>query len=124
MIKLTTTGKFDRTNKFLDSILHMNVESKLKRFGKMGVEALSSATPVRTGTTANSWIYEIEKSSEGYTLSWKNTHENRGVSIALLIQNGHYTRNGGYVRGIDYINPAVQPIFEEMANSLWKEVTK
>lgn len=86
------------------------------------MEALSKATPVDTGKTASSWSYEIVVTREGYTIYWDNSNVNRGISIALLLQYGHGTRNGGFVEGRDYINPALRPIFDQMADEAWREV--
>ena len=90
----------------------------------MGVDALREATPRDTGKTANSWDYIIEETPDSVTITWTNSNENRSIPIALLIQYGHATRKGGWVSGIDYINPALKPIFEEIAKSAWEEVTK
>ncbi len=96
----------------------------LERYGLRGVEALSAATPVRTGMTAISWSYDIVQNEDGYSIIWKNDNINKYVNIALILQYGHATRNGGYVQGIDYINPALKPIFDELAKAAWKEVTR
>jgi hypothetical protein len=95
----------------------------LDRWGQLGVQALSSATPVDTGTTAASWNYEIHQSKGSTTLVWTNSNTNKGIPIALLIQYGHGTGNGGYVAGRDYINPAIQPVFDQIAKEAWEEVT-
>ena len=95
----------------------------LNKYGKMGVSALAAATPVDTGKTADSWIYEIETSKDSYTITWSNTNVNNHVNIALILQYGHATRNGGYVSGRDYINPALQPVFDQIAEEAWREVT-
>ena len=89
----------------------------------MGVDALAAATPVDTGKTAASWTYEIEKKNGSYSIVWLNTNVNKYVNIALILQYGHGTRNGGYVKGRDYINPAIQPIFDKIAEDAWREVT-
>ena len=95
----------------------------LSKYGEMGVLALSQATPLDSGETARSWSYEIEKTGSGYNLVWKNSHVNKGVPIAIILQYGHGTRNGGYVQGRDYINPALRPIFDGIAADSWKEMT-
>lgn len=95
----------------------------LSKYGEMGVLALSRATPKDSGETARSWSYEIEKTGSGYKLVWKNSHVNKGVPIAIILQYGHGTRNGGYVQGRDYINPALRPIFDGIAADSWKEMT-
>lgn len=93
-----------------------------EKYANEGVNALSSATPVDTGLTAKSWDYEISNTDTSTTIYWKNSNVVNGVPIAVLIQYGHGTKNGGYVEGIDYINPALRPIFEKMAQDAWKEV--
>lgn len=100
-----------------------NISDILNGYGQIGVDALISATPVRSGLTAGSWGYEVTRTSDQYKITWTNTHMHEGVAIAVLIQYGHGTGTGGYVQGIDYINPAIRPIFEEIANSVWKAVT-
>ena len=96
----------------------------LDKYGREGVEALSAATPVDSGKTASSWKYDIEHSSRGASISFSNTNINKGVNIAIILQYGHGTRNGGYVQGRDYINPAIQPVFDRIVNEAWKEVTQ
>lgn len=118
---ITQKGDWKKTTDFLKKVVPLDVD--LSKYGRMGVEALRSATPVRTGRTAASWTYSIEKTQYGVAIQWNNTNVNKGVNIAILIQVGHGTRNGGYVQGIDYINPALQPIFEQMANDIFKEVS-
>lgn len=99
--------------------------TRLSKYGEMGVQALVEATPKRTGETANSWYYEILETPTGVSIVWNNSHVEKGyANIALLLQYGHGTRNGGYVQGIDYINPALAPIFEKIAKSAWEEVTR
>lgn len=124
MIKYVVKGDFKNTEGFLKKIKQLNFRRHLEQYGRKGVEALSKATPVDTGKTASSWDYEIEESSEGFSITWTNSNVNSGVNIALILQYGHGTRNGGYVQGRDYINPAMQPIFDEMADAAWGEVTK
>ncbi len=123
-ITFTHKGKFEKTYKFFDRALKANYRAILEKYGKEGVDALSSATPVRTGLTASSWGYEITTKGNTATITWTNSNTNHGVNIAVLLQYGHGTRNGGYVRGIDYINPTIQPIFKRMADEAWKEVTE
>lgn len=101
----------------------MRLESILKKYGEQGVKALSEATPKDTGKTAASWSYKISNTSKGFKLDWTNSNTNQGVNIALIIQYGHGTSTGAYVQGRDYINPALKPIFDEIANAVWKEVT-
>lgn len=95
----------------------------LSRFGEMGVEALEKATPRKTGKTALSWKYSIEKTKSGLSLVWSNSNVNKGANIAILIQYGHGMPNGTYVDGVDYINPALKPLFEKIAKDAWVEVT-
>lgn len=123
MITIRQKGDFSKTEKFLRHAKDFQVMNILNKYGARGVELLSAATPVRSGTTASSWSYEIGGSSGEYTIYYLNSNENKGVNIALILQYGHGTRQGGYVQGRDYINPALQTAFEEMANEAWKEVT-
>ena len=122
MIKITHKGDFSKTIKFLTKIKVLSIYKILEKYGRMGVEALAAATPVDTGKTADSWTYEIEPTSSGYSINWLNTNVNKHVNIALILQYGHGTRNGGYVKGRDYINPAIQPIFDKMSSAIWQEV--
>ena len=94
----------------------------LEKYGQMGVEALRSATPIDSGKTAESWGYEISVGKEGATIYWTNTNQNKGVYIAVILQYGHGTGTGGYVQGIDYINPAIRPVFDKIAEEAWMEV--
>ena len=96
----------------------------LDKYGREGIAALSSATPIDTGKTASSWYYEIENKNGSATISFYNSNVNKGENIAILIQYGHGLRGGGYVQGRDYINPAIQPIFDKIAENAWREVTK
>lgn len=122
MIKLSSTGNFNKTEKFLKR--SNNIKLELDAYGKKGVAALAAATPVNSGETANSWYYEITKQNGKYTIAFKNSNINNGVPIAIILQYGHGTNNGGWVEGRDYINPAIQPIFDEMAEAAWKEVKR
>lgn len=124
MISFKHTGDFSKTTKFLERAKRGDYLKVLDKYGKEGVKALSSATPVDSGTTANSWSYKIEKGNSSAKISFLNSNVNKGVPIAIILQYGHGTRNGGYVQGRDYINPAIQPIFDQIANEAWKEVTK
>lgn len=123
MIKLTTTGKFDKTNKFLKRASTWSKNVNLDVYAKRGVAALSSATPVDTGLTASSWYYRIDRKDGLISITFLNSNINKGVPIAIILQYGHGTRNGGWVEGRDYINPAIRPIFDELAKAAWKEVT-
>lgn len=117
-------GDFKKTEKFLKKSFGKDYRSVLEKYAQKGVEALSSATPVDSGTTAASWGYEIVQNENQLSIHWTNSNIQKGVNIAILIQYGHGTRNGGYVAGRDYINPALRVIFDEMADAVWKEVTK
>ena len=126
-------GDWKKTHKLLQKIVGLDEKgaeahyvSSLNKYGQMGVDALKAATPVDSGLTANSWGYEIRTSREMgyYSIIWTNSHVEKGwANIAILLQYGHGTRNGGYVQGRDYINPAMRPIFDEIARKLWEEVS-
>lgn len=123
MIGFESSGDFKNIEKFLKSMSDEEYLKVLDEYGKIGVEALQQATPKDSGTTAASWGYEIHKRRGGATIYWTNTNENKGEYIAILLQYGHGTRNGGYVVGRDYINPAMRPVFDKLADDAWKEVT-
>lgn len=124
MIGFRQKGDFSKTTKFLTK-LKQNVDiSTFEKYGKKGVAALASATPVDSGLTANSWYYKIEKTNSSISLLFCNSNIQNGVPIAVILQYGHGTRNGGWVQGRDYINPAIQPIFDKIVNNAWREVTK
>lgn len=124
MITFKHKGDYKKASSYLERLKEVAKLSKLDKFGQMGVDALSKSTPTRTGKTASSWEYEIVHSGKSASIRWFNTNENKGVNIAVIIQYGHGTGTGGYVTGIDYINPAMRPIFEDIAEEVWKEVTK
>ena len=124
MIGFRQKGDFSKTTKFLTK-LKQNVDiSTFEKYGKKGVAALASATPVDSGLTANSWYYKIEKTNDSISLLFCNSNIQNGVPIAVILQYGHGTRNGGWVQGRDYINPAIQPIFDQIVKEAWREVTK
>lgn len=123
MIKIVSKGNFNKTEEMLKKSGHWAKNISLDSYGVKGVEALRNATPKDTGLTANSWSYRIEKSNDNITISFENSNINNGVPIAIILQYGHGTRNGGWVEGYDYINPAIRPIFDELAKAAWKEVT-
>lgn len=123
MITFSGTGDFSKTTAYFEKMLKAFDSGLLDKYGREGVAALSAATPVRTGLTASSWSYEIEGSSDSIVISFLNSNINKGVPIAIILQLGHGTGTGGYVEGRDYINPAIQPVFEKMAEEAWKEVT-
>lgn len=123
MIIVRHRGDLKKTKNFLDRMKERSYLKNLEKYAQEGVAALSAATPVDTGKTANSWTYEIENTDTRYAIYWINTNENKGVNIALILQTGHGTGSGGYVQGIDYINPAMKPILQKIADEAWKEVT-
>lgn len=116
-------GDFSKTEKFFNSLLKLDYLNVLERYGQAGVAALASATPKDSGLTAASWDYEITHNGKKTTIAFTNSNISNGVNIAIILQYGHGTRNGGYVAGRDYINPAIQPIFDKIANEAWREVT-
>lgn len=122
MISFVHKGNFNNTEKFFDRIMHRSYKDTLASYGERGVKALAAATPKDTGKTADSWIYSIEEGKGTVSIVWSNTNVNKGLNIAVLLQYGHGTRNGGYVQGRDYINPALRPLFDEIANKAWEEV--
>ena len=124
MITFKQRGDFKKTERFLSNAAKIKVDAILKRYGTEGVAALAHATPVRTGATANSWDFSITRSHWGYTITWTNFHKNQGANIAILIQYGHGTGTGGYIPPIDYVNPAMKPIFDRIAEEIWKEVSR
>ena len=124
MIVIKQKGNFNNTEKFLKSAstISNNIRRILEKYGREGVTALASATPIDSGLTAHSWDYEIQISKNSSTISWNNSHIVNGVPIAIILQFGHGTRNGGYVQGRDYINPAIRPIFDKISEEIWREV--
>ena len=124
MITFRQKGDFSRTTRFLEKAKHIVRLSDLDKYGKAGVAALASATPVESGKTANSWYYTIEHKKGSVSISFHNSNIQNGVPIAIVIQYGHGTRNGGWVEGIDYVNPSIQPIFNSITEEVWKEVTR
>lgn len=123
MFSLTSKGDYKNLEKYLKKSLGQDYMSVLEKYGREGVQALSSATPVDSGDTASSWYYKIVRENGKISIVWCNNHVNKGCNIAVILQYGHATRQGGYVSGRDYINPALQPIFDELADAAWKEVT-
>ena len=124
MITITQKGSFDNTEKYLRRLKTKDLYAVLNKYGHQGVVALSNATPRDSGLTAESWYYSIVQRPGYYSIRWHNRHEEDGIPIAVLIQYGHGTRNGGYVQGQDYIMPAMRPLFERIAAEAWREVTK
>lgn len=124
MVSFGHKGDFSKTMKFLVQARKGVKLRDLDKYGREGVAALASATPVDTGETANSWYYEIEHGSDSVSIVFKNSHVQNGVPIAVILQYGHGTGTGGWVEGRDYINPAIQPLFDKIAENAWGEVTK
>ena len=124
MIKFRQQGDSSKLTRYLEKVKEAAKIGVLNRYGREGVAALASATPVDTGKTAESWYYEIKHQNGSAMITFYNSNINEGVPIAIILQYGHGTRNGGWVQGRDYINPAIQPIFDKIANDAWEEVTK
>lgn len=124
MIGVKVKGSFSKTEKFVKGAKQLQIERVLSKYGAKGVAALASATPVDSGLTASSWYYKVVVTPYYAKLMFCNSNTNKGVPIAIILQYGHGTGTGGWVEGRDYINPAVQPIFDEILNSTWREVTK
>lgn len=124
MIGFKQKGDFSKATKYLERIRQSSRLRILEKYGAIGVEALSKATPVDSGLTASSWYYKVEVTNTYATIKYCNSNVNKGVPIAIILQTGHGTRNGGWVEGRDYINPAIQPVFDELVNRAWGEVTK
>ena len=124
VVMIRQKGDFRRTSDFLKRANRLNLDVILNQYGQEGVEALRAATPKDTGTTANSWRYVVHKGTGSITITWSNSNIVDGVPIAVILQYGHGTRNGGYVQGTDYINPAMKPIFDKIAQRAWEEVKR
>lgn len=122
MISFESKGNFNKTEQFLKNIVGKKYTNILRKYAEQGVHALASATPKDTGETAASWSYEIVQEGNSLCIYWTNSHLEKGVNIAVILQYGHGTRTGGYVQGRDYINPAMRPTFDNLANAAWKEV--
>lgn len=124
MISFRHKGDFSKTSNWLRKIREAARLGILDKYGREGVAALASATPTETGRTASSWYYQIERRNGSVAIVFLNSNINNGVPIAIILQYGHGTGTGGWVEGRDYINPAIQPLFDRAANELWREVTK
>lgn len=124
MIRVSHKGDLSKATQYLKKLKESARIDILSRYGQKGVNALASATPVDSGLTASSWYYEIEQKKGSMAITFNNSNIQNGVPIAIIIQLGHGTGTGGWVQGRDYINPAIQPIFDEIANDLWREVTR
>jgi len=127
MISFEVTGDLKRTKNFLETSKNANnmimSKTRIKSIAEKGVSVLKENTPKLTGATANAWSYEIKQAKDKIIVSWNNNNTVDGVNIAIILQYGHGTKNGGYVQGIDYINPALKPIFNDMASDMWRVVT-
>ena len=123
MITVRSKGDFSKLNGFLEKAKEAVKLGNLDKYGKAGVKALESATPMDSGLTANSWYYTIERNDNTVSINFHNSNIQNGIPIAIILQYGHGTGTGGWVEGRDYINPAIQPIFDEISTDLWKEVT-
>jgi hypothetical protein len=124
MIEVTGKGDFSKTKNFLHKLSRGEIFSGFNQYGQLGVNALARATPVDTGLTQRSWSYRIIKDPRGPGIEWTNTNVVSGISVAILIQYGHATGTGGYVHGRDFINPAMRPIFDKIANDVWEKVKR
>ena len=124
MITFRQKGDFSKLTRYLERVKEAVRLGVLDKYGREGVAALASATPVDSGATASSWYYEIKHTKSSASISFYNSHVNKGVPIAIILQYGHGTGTGGWVQGIDYINPAIQPVFDRIADEAWREVTK
>lgn len=124
MITFRQKGDFSKLTRYLERVKEVVKLGDLDKYGRAGVAALASATPIDTGLTASSWYYEISNKNGSAMISFHNSNIQNGVPIAIILQYGHGTRNGGLVEGRDYINPAIRPIFDRIADDAWKEVTK
>ncbi len=124
MINIRQKGDFKNLSSFLEKTKEKLNLGLLDKYGREGVAALQAATPKDTGKTSESWYYKIERKNGSVSLTFHNSNQNKGVPIAIILQYGHATRNGGYVEGVDYINPALRPIFDKIAEEAWKEVKK
>lgn len=123
MVKINHRGNFSKTYKILNEKKNVSVYSILDRYGRIGVSELSAATPVDTGLTAASWDYRIDRDRNGMKLVFTNSNIQNGICIAVLLEYGHATRNGGWVEGREYIGPAIEPVFNKIADEVWKEVS-
>jgi len=124
IISTRVEGDYEKTLSWLKQLKFNRKMKLLESYGAKGVEALEQATPRRTGKTASLWEYEIKQTSKTITIIWRNLNVVNGVNIAMILQYGHGTKGGGYVKGVDYINPALKPIFDEISENVWKEISK
>lgn len=124
VIEFKHKGNFRKTDGFLKNLKYFSIDQILDYYGQKGVEALKATTPVDTGKTASSWYYEIVKEQGKTSVVWKNSNIKDWVNVAVIIQYGHATSSGSWVEGIDYINPALQPIFNQIAEDAWNEIRR
>lgn len=124
MITIVAKGSFDRTEAWVRRMASGEIFDVLNRYGDVGKAALASATPVDSGLTASSWSSEVSKKGNTWEIIWSNSNEHSGVNVAIILQYGHGTGTGGYVAGRDYINPAIKPVFDQIAEAVWREVTR
>ena len=124
MITFRQKGDFSKLTRYLERVKEAVKLGNLDKYGREGVAALASATPIESGKTASSWYYEIENSNGSAIISFYNSNVNKGVPIAIILQYGHGTGTGGWVQGRDYINPAIQPVFDRIAEEAWRDATK
>lgn len=124
MVRFRQKGDFSKLTSYFERLKEVVKLGDLDKYGREGVDALSSATPVDSGVTASSWYYEIEHRDGSARISFHNSNIQNGVPIAIILQYGHGTRHGGWVQGRDYINPAIQPLFDKITDDAWREVTK
>jgi hypothetical protein len=123
MISATSTGSFEKTMAFLKLMQSNRIFNVLDRYGRIGVDLLASATPRDTGETSESWRYTVTHKAGRHAITWYNTHVEDGINIAIIIQYGHGTGTGGFVEGIDYINPVIRPLFDKILDDVWRQVT-
>ena len=123
MIKISVKGDWSRTNRFLERALNVIKLGELDKYGRQGVEVLENATPKDSGVTAGSWYYRIVRDRYGARIEWSNSSQNEGIPIVILLQYGHAFQNGAFFSGVDFINPALKPLFEEIADNAWRELT-
>lgn len=125
MITFTHSGNFRNTENFFQRAIHnISYRRILNEYGKRGVTALAAHTPIDSGITSDSWGYEIKVTRNSLSITWTNSSANEGIPIAILVQYGHGTRSGTHIKGRDFINPAIKPIFENIVKEIWAEVTK
>lgn len=123
MISVSIKGDFKKTNSFLERCANIFKLGVLDKYGRRGVDALRAATPVDSGETANAWYYRVIRNRNGVAIEWLNSSENEGIPIVILLQYGHGFDGGGYYEGLDFINPAMRPIFQQIADDAWRELT-